>query len=212
MQCGDCWCMTPLLICASHRALLTLSTGVGRGRINLLTLFPTGVKPHSDKHTHTPPQAPEDVWWQTIMWHLTVGVPSLAFHPSPWTERFSCRGQPSINSHQSHMHNKPFHFLQPLPAPCIHHYSLPFYWHLWKHKDSLSLSLSVPLPYRNTHTRYSSSFVLCGTVMYRSTLGDDMLSLASACAGNMTWRDFKNVIYSSLVVHPMYREGYGDFS
>lgn len=54
MQHGASPCMTLLLISASHHALLTLSTGVGRGRISLLSLFPTGVNPHTDMQTaHT---------------------------------------------------------------------------------------------------------------------------------------------------------------
>lgn len=156
MQRGDSTCMTLLLISASHHAPLTLSTGAGRGRISLLSLFPTGVKPHTDstptiRCTHAPPRAPEDVWWQMIRQHLTTGVPSLTFHPWPWAESFSYRGQPSISSHQSHMYAAPFHFPQPLLAPNIHHYSLPFYWHLGKHKH-FTTSLSASLVQRHTLT------------------------------------------------------------
>lgn len=67
MQCGDSPRMTLLLISASHHAPLTLSTGTGRGRISLLSLFPTGVKPHADstptiRCTRAPPnKQPEDV-------------------------------------------------------------------------------------------------------------------------------------------------------
>ncbi|KAK5863933.1 hypothetical protein PBY51_000917 [Eleginops maclovinus] len=51
MQCTASLCMTLLLIFGSHHAPLTLSTGAGRGRISLLSLFPTGVNPHADS-TH----------------------------------------------------------------------------------------------------------------------------------------------------------------
>ena len=47
-------CMTLLLISASHHAPLTLSTDAGRGRISLLSLFPTGVNPHTDMQTAHP--------------------------------------------------------------------------------------------------------------------------------------------------------------
>lgn len=54
-------CLSP----ASHHALLTLSPGTGRGKISLLSLFPTGVKPHADivhtvRRAHAPPRASVD--------------------------------------------------------------------------------------------------------------------------------------------------------
>lgn len=59
---GDSRCTALLLISASHHALLTLSPGTGRGKISLLSLFPTGVKPHRDsvhtvRCTHAHPRA-----------------------------------------------------------------------------------------------------------------------------------------------------------
>lgn len=210
MQCGDSPCMTLLLISASHHTSLTLSTGAGRRRISLLSLFPTGVKPHTDstptiKCTHTSSRALEDVWWQMIRQHLTTGVLSLTFHPWPWAESFSHRGQPSISSHQSHMYATSFHFPQPLPAPNIHHYSLPFYWHVGKHKH-FTTSLSLCLSCTETHTRTHSDgsfktwYVLCCEVICRCTRGAapwwHICTYISACTE--TWHGWNPWTYWQL--------------
>ena len=86
------------------------------------------------------------------MWHLTTGVPSLAFYPWPWAESFSYCGRPSISSHQSLAHNAPFHSSPALLAPSIHHYSLAFYWHLGKHKH-FTASFCLPSPETSTHSK-----------------------------------------------------------
>lgn len=85
-----------------------------------------------------------------IRQHLTTGVPSLTFHPWPWAESFSYRGQPSISSHQSHKCASPSHSPQPLLAPTSITTLYPF-TDIWENTNT-STPLSLALVCGNTST------------------------------------------------------------
>lgn len=88
-----------------------------------------------------------------IRQHLTTGVPRLTFHLWPWAESFSYRGQPSISTHQSHIYAAPFHSPPTFPGPDIHHYALPFHWHLGKHKHFTTPPICRSCPETHTYSK-----------------------------------------------------------
>lgn len=84
-----------------------------------------------------------------IRQHLTTGIPSLTFHPWPWTQSSLHRGQSSISSHQSHIYAAPFHSLWPFLA-----------------QTSITTPYPFPDIWENTNTSQSLPAVCCPVHMH----------------------------------------------